>query len=469
MTASQLLFVGVLLCLGYLGVVSVFYVVLIAISRRELQEVADDDQNENYELLSESRFSIPVSVLVPAYNEGRVIENTVRSLLALDYPEFEVIVVNDGSTDDSLDVLRRAFSLEARPPIFRRQLESRPIRGLYRSRVFPNLVVVDKANGGKADALNAAMNVARYRYVCAVDGDTIYYRDALLRTMRYPMRDPATVIGVTSNLTTSSRPEEGLCQLVSGSKLDPRWLTRYQLIDFLRAFNNSRLGWSRGNFMLCSMGAFAIWRRDIVLDLGGFSGDFTCEDIEFTFRVHEHMRRTKQPYRIVAMPQSIGCTEGPDTVSRLISQRARWQRVISETVWHYRRMLFNPRYGAVGLVGAPYYLFVEALAPVFQVLSLVILPLAWWLGLLDWRLFLLFTGAVAFTNGFLANMALLGTSRDQHTYPVRDLLRLILMGPIELFTYRPVLIYAQALGLFEFLRGKKAWDKFERNSRSALS
>ena len=156
--------------------------------------------------------------------------------------------------------------------------------------------------------------------------------------------------------------------------------------------------------MLCSVGAFAIWRRDLVVELGGFSTAFTCEDIEFTFRVHERLRRAGQPFRIVALADSVGRTEGPDTIATLISQRARWQRVISETVWHYRRMLFNPRYGSAGLAGAPYYLVVEVLAPVVQLISIVVLPVAWWMGALDFPEFVLLALTIAFANGVLTKM-----------------------------------------------------------------
>jgi cellulose synthase/poly-beta-1,6-N-acetylglucosamine synthase-like glycosyltransferase len=464
-TLQNAVVVAVTACFVYLCAVALAFLGVLVLSALEQFRLLRDRRQDDFDALSSSRFTIPVSIVVPAYDEEVVIESTVRSLLALDYPSFEVIVVNDGSRDGTLALLQRAFDLEPREMFFQRRFRSRVVRGAYRSRAHPQLVVVDKENGGKADALNAGLNLARYRYVCTVDGDTVYHRDALLRAMRIPMRDPSTVVGVTSQVAISRRPEAEPTGTPGTSRLDDRLLANFQFLDYLRAFVNNRTGWARWNFMLCSVGSFAVWRRDVVEEMGGFSGDFTCEDIEFTFRVHERFRRERRPYRVVALADSIGRTEGPDTVRSLISQRARWQRVITETVWHYKRMLFNPRYGAVGLVGVPYYLLVEVLAPFFGVLALVVIPVAWWAGILAWDVCLLTMAAIALANGVYASMAVFLFDRESHSYTRRDLCVLVALGALDLFLYRPILIYAQAKGVVEFLRGDKQWNKFERNTR----
>jgi cellulose synthase/poly-beta-1,6-N-acetylglucosamine synthase-like glycosyltransferase len=469
MDPQTLLHWTVTLCFLYLAATFGLSVIMLVGSALEGAYVRQQGQTEDYDMLAESRFTIPVSVIAPAYNEALVIEPALRSLLALDYPTFEVIVVNDGSRDGTLELLQQTFDLERREVFYRKQLPTQEVRGLYRSRTYPNLIVVDKANGGKADALNAGLNLARYRYICTVDADTVFFQDALLKSMRFAVRDPATVVGVTSNVTISRRPEEGDPSRPGSLRIDRSSLTNFQLLDYLRAFLNNRVGWTRWNFMLCSVGAFAIWRRDLALELGGFSSAFTCEDIEFTFRVHERLRREGRPFRIVALPDSVGRTEGPDTIACLVSQRARWQRVITETVWRYRGMLFNFRYGSVGLVGAPYYLVTEVLPPVFQVASLVVLPIAWWTGALDLLECALLTVTIACGNGILTNTALLLYDRGSRTYPIRDLVRLMVLGLIDLVMYRPILIYAQAKGLVDFLRGEKSWNKFERNDRRATA
>ena len=306
---------------------------------RHLQARAED-----FESMSLSRFTIPVSVIVPAFNEAAIITSSVESLLALDYPEFEVIVVNDGSDDETLERLKQDFELELRHVFYRRIFPTQPIRGVYRSRTEPRICVVDKVNAGKADALNCGVNFARYRYLCCVDADAIFEPDALLQTMRLIVKDPATIVGLTSTIAVSSRPSAWHRAEAGAHRKDRGVFSSFQHFDYARSFLNNRLAWSRFRFMLCSIGVFAIWRRDVIVELDGFSPEFTCEDIEMTFRVHEHFMRKKRRYEILCTPEIVAVTEAPERISSLIHQRARWQRVIIETLWHYRSMLLRPRY-----------------------------------------------------------------------------------------------------------------------------
>jgi cellulose synthase/poly-beta-1,6-N-acetylglucosamine synthase-like glycosyltransferase len=454
-----------LICLAYLLIVTGVLAVLALGAIRENVWRAREARLEDFDTLATSPFTIPVSVVAPAFNEAVCIVASVRSLLALDYPEHEIIVVNDGSTDGTLRVLKDAFDLEPLAAPVRRVLAAADIRQLYRSRLDRRLFVIDKVNGGKADALNAGIDLARYRYVCCVDADTVFYPDALLRGMRLAMHDPARVVGVTSQVALSARPEIEAGASGRQVRIERRPLLAYQTFDYLRAFVCARLAWSRWNFMLCSVGAFSLWRRDVLLDLGGFSRDFTCEDIEFTFRVHEHYRRLRQPYRILSLAEPVGVTEGPETVRSLISQRARWQRVIAETVWHYRRMLGNPRYGTVGMVGMPYYVLAEVTAPVFQLLALVAIPLAVLGGVLDWSTFTRGVIVIAIGSAILTNTAILVQDRALQSFAVQDLPYMIVLAPLELFLYRPLMFWAQMRGTFDFLRGERGWHKFARNQR----
>jgi len=469
MTLETFVYWAFVVCFGYLLSVYLAFALLLLVSTSEVLRLARQSRLEDFDTIAMSRFTIPVSIIAPAYNEAVVIVNAVRSMLAQHYPECEVVVVNDGSTDGTLATLAEAFGLERREVFYRRAFQTRAVRGIYRSRTEPRLLVIDKENGGKADALNCGINFARFRYICTVDGDTLFRPDALLRGMRLVLRDPARVLGVTSQVAITRRPEEMSDTDDGMNRIDRTPLTAFQQLDYLRAFLNNRLGWSRLEFMLCSVGAFAIWRRDVVHEVGGFSSDFTCEDIEFTFRVHEHYRRTGVPYRVLSLGDVVGQTEGPDSVRRLVSQRARWQRVITETVWHYRRMLFRPRYGPVGMLGVPYYVFVEVLAPVFQVIAVVTMPLAWWLGVLSPVEMFLFLLTVAFANGVFTNIAVMLHDRSARSIAPRDLAWLMLLGPLDLFWYRPILFWAQAKGLVDFFRGDKAWHKFERNQRPPVA
>lgn len=457
----------VLVCFGYLLLTTLFAIVFLLVGAVENAVRKLEDGSTDYETLGSSRFTIPVSVIVAAYNEETVIESTVRSFLGFDYPEFEVIVANDGSSDATLERLQEAFELEPYQVFSRHVFASEPVRAIYRSSVHPNLVVIDKVNGGKADSWNAALNVARYRYVCGVDADTVFDRRALLRVMRVAVRDPARIIGVTSQITTAREPERVLAMSNGKRTVDGGPLGVYQHLDFLRAFLNNRLAWSQLGFMLCSPGGFQIWRRDVLEELGGYSTAFTCEDIELTFRAHERFRREGRDYLIHCLPDSVGVTESPNSYAKLVSQRERWQRVITETVIHYRRMWFNRRYGSVGFVGAPFYLLTEVVSPAIEVVALATLAVAAAVGLFDPATFAVVLGAVAFVNAALTAGAILLDDLQSRLYRKRDLARLLLFAPFELFLYRPVIFWARVKGSWGFLRGDKSWNRFERNVRAA--
>jgi cellulose synthase/poly-beta-1,6-N-acetylglucosamine synthase-like glycosyltransferase len=246
---------------------------------------------------------------------------------------------------------------------------------------------------------------------------------------------------------------------------DYRPLLAFQQIDYLRAFMTNRLAWSRLGFMLCTVGAFQIWRRDVLEELGGFARDFTCEDIELTFRAHERYLREGRDYEILSLPHTVGVTEGPDRVRSLISQRERWQRVILETFWAYRGMLGRRRYKAVGLAGMPFYLLSEVVAPVFELLSVLALVTAASTGLLDPTAALLVGGVVAFGTGLLTAASVLISDLAERSLPKRRLAALVLLAPFELVLYRPALVYARLLGTVRFLRRDRRWNKFERNAR----
>ncbi len=457
----------VVVCLAYVVAVYGAYFAMIVYSAVEERLRRRGRGFESLDRVRASTLTIPVSIIAPVYNESPVVAASTQSFLDVDYPELEVIVVNDGSTDDTLGVLQRTFDLEPIEHFYRRRYESGPIRGLYRSRTHPELVVIDKVNGGKADSLNCGLNLARYRYVCGVDGDTILAPASLLNGMRLALADPGRIVGVTGHIAISSRPEQALARDGVPAQLDKRPLLAFQHSDYLRSFFNNRLGWTRLNTMLCAVGAFQIWRSDVIEEIGGFSTTFTCEDIELTFRVHEHFRRLGRPYEIVSLADTVGVTEGPDTMRKLIAQRERWQRVILETVFHYRRMFFRRRYGAVGMVGVPFFVLSEVIAPVFELLAVAALAVSVAVQALEIEPALLTLAALALLNGLMTSAAVLLEDRTSRAYPLGDLVRLIVLGPFDLVVYRPFIVWARLKGTWRFLRGDRGWHKFERNARPA--
>lgn len=470
MTASGwlLLFVEITfyLCLIYMGLLFAFVVGMLIFSAVESRYRSRQQEVEDYDSLVRSRYMLPVSIVACAYNEEVMILASVASLLNQNYPEFELIVIDDGSTDTTFSLLQREYDLQPGEYFYHDVVRCKPVRAIYKSRKDPRLIVVHKENGGKhADALNCGINFARYPYFCSVDGDTVYVPNALLKAMSLVATGPAAVVGVTSLFGVSRAPEEDERAADGGLTVDRHLLSNFQHLDLMRSFVSYRLAWSRLGCMLCSPGAFAIWRRDVILEVGGFSNSFSCEDIEMTFRIHEKFRREKRPYRILSLPDMVARTEGPDSVAALVRQRTRWQKVILESVWRYRRMFLRPSYGSVGMIGVPYYVFFEALAPLMQVLSLVSLVIAVWLQIYDWPLYIVMLEIVIFASAIPTTVAVALHDAAYRDYSLRDIIRMLLLGPLDLFLYRPIIIYAGLRGTWQFLRGDRGWDKFERNIR----
>ena len=457
--------VSIILMGLYTLLLGAYVLAMIGVASREGRSQRRRDRFEDYDAVFRSRYSIPVSVIAPVFNEGTLPIPAIRSLLNQSYPEFEVVVVDDGSTDGTLAALFDAFDLEPRQEFFRVSLEAKPVRVVYRSRLDPRLTVLSKDNGGKADALNCGVNVARHRYLCCVDGDTVFDPDALLKAMALIARDPARIIGAASLFGISLEPE-----VIGNSARRLRTTNRHLLADFqhldlMRSFVAYRAAWSRLDCMLCVSGAFGLWRRDVILEMGGFSPAFTCEDIEMTFRIHERFLREGRPYRIISLPNMVAQTEGPRSIRALVSQRARWQRVTLETVWHYRAMIGRPRYGSVGTIGLPYYLLFECLAPPIQLCAFVSLIMAIAFGLLEWPTYLAFVGIMAFGTAIPTTFAVSLHDVGFRDYRMSDVLRMLVLGPLDLLLYRPILLYAGLRGCWEFARGEKGWNKFERNAR----
>ena len=449
----------------YAAVLATYALVMGCLAIVEAAQRRREDQAEDYESVLESPFSIPVSIIAPSFNEEVMAVPVLRSLLAQAYPTTEVIAVDDGSTDGTLAAMIEAFDLEPRRVFYRTTLGTKPVRMVYKSRTEPRLTVVSKDNGGKADALNCGINFARYRFLCCVDGDTMFAPDAVLKAMAVISRDPARIVGAASLFGISLTPETIGEPSYAGPTMNGHLLGDFQHLDMMRAFVDYRAAWSRLECMMCVSGGYGIWRRDVVVEVGGFSPNFTCEDIEMTFRVHEHMLRQKRPYRIVSLPSLIAQTEGPSKIKSLISQRARWQRVTLETIWEYRRMFLRPKYRKVGMLGVPYYAIFECLAPLFQILSIVTLALAGIYGIIGWQPYLAFLGMMAFGTAIPTTLSVWLHDKGYRDYRVRDLVHMLLLGPVDLFLYRPILMWAGMVGTIEFLRGDKAWNKFERNVR----
>ncbi len=459
------LHIAMAVCAGYLTIVYGSYLALMVAGLFEARRRRREAATEDYATLSCSRFLPPVSVLLPAYNEQSTVVAATHALLQLDYPDVEVIVIDDGSSDETLATLVSAFALLPAELSSRRPAADGIVITCYRSATDRRLVVLAKENNGKADALNVGLGYARGSYILGVDADTVLAPDALVRTMRVALQDPQRVVGVTSYVDVHEIPAQWMAEPRGRRRSGTRpLLVAFQALDYMRAFFNNRVAWSRYSFMLCSIGAFQIWRRDIVEELGGWSTEYTCEDIELTFRVHERMRASGRDYAILCLPDAVGATEGPNSVRRLVAQRERWQRVTLETWWSYRHMLGATRYGTVGLIGMPFYLLCEILAPFFELLAALTLLVGVVLGVVDWQTLAYGTLLMTLVNGILNAGAVGVLDAQAREHSLGSLVRLLLLAPVELLVYRPIISWARVKGTYRFFRGDRSWHKFERNT-----
>lgn len=425
-------------------------------TRRYLEEV-EVDQLEDY---FESSHFRPISLVCPVHNEAAGAVASVNSLLGLRYPEFQVIVVNDGSTDDTLQRLVEAFRLQPSRCVVRQVLPTEPIRAIYESAFLPRLVVVDKANGGKADALNCGLNLARYPLVCCMDGDSLMENDALLRVAR-PFMDRADMAATAGVI----RPLNG-CRVtpmgIRGIFLPEGWLARMQVVEYLRSFLFGRMGLADVGSLFIVSGAFGLFKRSLLLEVGGFRKSLG-EDFELVVRLHRHLREQGRPCPIAMVPDPVCWTEVPEDAGTLRRQRNRWQRGLLDSLWLHRQMWFNPAYGRIGLFSMPYFLLFEALAPFIETAGYLFFLYA----LVEGKTHGPFAAAffcVALLMGIFNNqVAVLLEQVTDHPYPrVRDWLRLMLFGVLDHFGYRQMTLWWRIRGSIDWIRGRREWGHMKR-------
>ncbi len=446
--------------LGYFLVINGIYVVLYVISFAEIADYVRREVFSGFSELFTSNYAPPVSVVVPAYNEEATIAESVRSFLTLHYPLHEVVVVNDGSRDATLDVLMREFDLYESDQPVHLQLETAPLRGVYTSPT-ERLIVVDKVNGGKSDALNAGVCAAGYPLVCCLDADIILEEDALLRVAR-PMIESGEVAAVGGIVRVANGCEFEKGRLIK-VKTPKKVLPNFQIVEYLRAFIAVRTAWSRLNCLLIISGAFGMFRRRDLILAGGYSEDTVGEDMELTTRIHRVLRENDRHYKISFVPDPIAWTEVPDTSRVLGRQRDRWHRGLIETLMRHRRMLFNPRYGTVGLLGMPYFFLFEFLGPVIELVGYVAFVAGLALGVINVAFALAFFLAAVGLGVLLSTAAVFLEELRLGRYPSwRDLVKLVLYGVLENFGYRQLNTLWRAMAIVSYLRKNTDWGAMER-------
>ncbi|WP_406565560.1 glycosyltransferase family 2 protein [Cytobacillus luteolus] len=448
-----------------MSVVIIFYSVLLITSIFQLRREYQLDDEEPYEEILQVSYSKPVSILVPAYNEGVGIYSSVRSLLSIEYPEYEVVVINDGSKDNTLEKLIERFNLVKTNHVIQKKLETKEVKAIYRSTIYEHLIVVDKENGGKADALNVGINVSRYPYFCSMDGDSILERDAFIKVMKPIIESDGEVIasGGSVRIANGCKIESG--EIVSVG-LPSKPLVVMQIIEYLRAFLMGRIGLSKHNLLLIVSGAFGVFSKQWVIEAGGYSHT-VGEDMELVVRLHRLIKERKEDKRIVYVADPVCWTEAPESLTFLRRQRNRWHRGLFDSLWTHRKLMFNPKYGSIGLVSMPYFFFIEFLGPVVELFGYLIIGTSTFLGgiYIEFAI-LLFLLSILYGSVFSMTAVLLEEWSLRKFPKVTDILRLFLYSLTETLWYRPLTVMWRCEGILHMLRRKQGWGEMIRKGVS---
>ena len=400
-----------------------------------------------------------ITIIAPAYNEGLTIVENIRSLLSLQYVNYDVMVVNDGSSDDTLQKLIASYDLVKTDVQIFPNWKSKPIKAIYKSNnsAFAKLQVVDKLNGGKSDALNTGIALSNSTYVGCIDVDCLLQPDALLHVVKsFFQRSAKRVIAVGGVIRVANS-----CVIQGGQleeiKLPKNWLARFQLLEYTRSFILGRMAWGRIDSLLIISGAFGFFEREIALAVGGYDTNTVGEDMEIVFKMRRYMHELKQPYTIEYIPDPLCWTEVPEDLNILVNQRDRWARGNLETLFKHKDMLFNSKYGRLGLLSYPYWFFYEWLSPLLEFFGLITVILFAYLGILNWKFFLSITLCIYTFSVMLSCYAILWDAYSYNNYTkTKDLLILIGFALIEPFIFHPIIIYASVRGNLKKLTGQQS-------------
>ncbi|WP_309118494.1 glycosyltransferase [Paenibacillus sp.] len=450
---------------GYAIVITAIYFLIFGLSIRNMFALKRGIRYNRVKKLSGSGHVPAVSLLVPAYNEELTIIENVRSLLSLDYPEYEVIVINDGSKDDTFRIMTEQFRLERIRPTLNGRIKTADIRGVYHNPEYPFLYFIDKENGGKADSLNAGINLSHYDLISTIDADSLLEKDALTRIARVYMENPEDTVAVGGNvrIVNSCTVEGGI---VKNVRFPKRLLPALQNVEYLKAFLGGRIGWSAINGLIIVSGAFGVFQKDKVVAVGGYRGGYPGEDMNIVIKLHRHCLENDIPYRVAFCPDAVCWTQAPDSYRILSSQRKRWGRgnlknMIEEGV----HMAFRPRYKVFGLLTLPYNILFETLNPYIRISGLLAIIGYTLLSMTDWTTLAIFALVNFFCCFLLSLGALLIEETTFSRYPtVGDLNKMLLYSFFMFLGYRQIGVWWRLMGHIDFFRNNNSWGTMVRTN-----
>ena len=445
--------------------VIVTYLLIMILSALEMRDHRRKNRFADYQDIITSPIAPGVSILAPAYNEGESIVQNVKSLLSLHYGKFEVVVINDGSKDDTLAKLIKSFELKITDFAYNEEIPAQPVRGIYKSinRSYNKLIVIDKENGGKADALNTGINVASKELLACIDVDCILSPESITRMVRPFMEETnrkviavGGVIGIANNCDV----QDGT---VTGYRVPTTLLGRFQVIEYCRAFLMGRMAWTRVNGLMLISGAFGFFKRDLVVEVGGYFPKTVGEDMELVVRMRRHMEERKIPYKVSFVPDPLCWTEVPESEAVLSRQRNRWIRGTIETLQLHRAIRFNSNYGFMGMVSYPYWSVFEKMAPVLELLGLIYTLVLIVLGDFSAFYFVALFIVLYLLSILVSSFSILYEQISYNSYKdKKDLNKLILTAFLEPIMIHPKIVYWGLGGHWDFIKGKGGWGQMIR-------
>lgn len=451
------------------------YIVLGIISIIESIAYMKKNSFVNYNKILSSNISPSISIIAPAYNESLNIIENVRSLLSCHYANYDVIIVNDGSKDDSLEKLIAAYDLVKVDFLINEQIPTKPLRnGIYKSTnpAFEKLIIVDKENGGKADALNMGLNISANRYVACIDVDCLLIEDALLKLVKPFLETTDTQViaaGGVIRIANSCIIKEGKMLEIN---LPNKLMLQGQILEYLRAFLLGRMAWSRLNGLLVISGAFGLFDKKIAISVGGYDTKTVGEDMEIIVRMRRYMEEleSKPKYKVAYIPDPLCWTEAPDSYKVFISQRNRWTRGTIETLKIHRKIGFNKNYGAMGLLSYPYWFLFERMAPIIEILGLIYFGVLIAFEKVRWDYTLAFILVAYLFTVLFSIISIISEELTYHQYKKKGSgIKLILITFLEPFVIHPFILYAAFRGNMDYyFNKKKKWGEMTRTGMSKV-
>ena len=445
--------------MSYTVLLSIAYLIQLIVSYFRLRKERKEELTDDYENYQNSDNLMPITLIVPAYNEQENIVRNVRSLMKLNYPQFEIVVVNDGSTDKTHFNMVEAFGLKKINQSVKVSIPTQEINGIYYNGKYPNLTYVDKENGGKSDALNAGINVSKYPLFACLDADSRIEKDSLLMLGEAFLKDSSTVVaGGFVRIANGSLIEDGEFK---GFEIPKKNIERFQIVEYFRSFLYGRVAW--GKSLLIVSGAFGLFRKDAVIEVGGYKNNTLGEDMESFVRMHHKFRKERRKYNVKFLDRAVCWTQCPMSFNDLRGQRRRWQVGLFDSLISHIRMLFNPRYGTVGLLSMPYNFMFELLGVVVEALGYLIIPFSVIMGELNPFYFVMYLLLSVFLGTMLSVGGLL---LEQYTrkgcFSAQQIMKLSLYAFLENLGYRQLIVLCRLEGIIRFKKYRKNWGKIKR-------